>query len=98
MNTTKITYDEEADVLYVKFDRSEHVTGVELAPNVVLRLGHGPGDWPATTHAGFDLCQIFFLMAQLGGQPLNVPLADLRYLPREPVASGAGSGHHRAGQ
>jgi hypothetical protein len=27
----KMTYDEDADVLYVSFGQSEHVTGVELA-------------------------------------------------------------------
>ena len=83
MNTTKITYDEEADALYVKFDRSEHVTGVELAPNVVLRLDTGQATGLPPRALGLTFVNFSFLMAQLGGQPLNVPLADLRYLPRE---------------
>jgi hypothetical protein len=38
---TKINYDREADVLYVSFGHSEHVTGVELADNILLRLDTG---------------------------------------------------------
>lgn len=38
MGETKINYDSEADVLCVSFGRSEHVTGVELADNIMLRL------------------------------------------------------------
>lgn len=34
----KMSYGEEADALYVTFGRSEHVTGVELADNIFLRL------------------------------------------------------------
>jgi len=38
---TKINYDREADVLYISFGHSEHVTGVELADNILLRLDSG---------------------------------------------------------
>ncbi len=31
-------YRVEADILYVSFGRSDHVTGVELADNILLRL------------------------------------------------------------
>jgi len=36
MGEIKVDYDEEADVLYVSFGRSEHVTSVELADNILL--------------------------------------------------------------
>jgi len=39
MNEITYNYNEEADVLYVSFGRSEHVTGVELLPNLI----RGPG-------------------------------------------------------
>ena len=35
MQETKINYDEGGDVLHVSFGRSEHVTGVELADNIL---------------------------------------------------------------
>jgi uncharacterized protein YuzE len=38
---TKMNYDRDADVLYISFGHSEHVTGVELADNVLLRLDTG---------------------------------------------------------
>ena len=41
MGETKINYDSEADVLYVSFGRSEHLTGVELADNILLRRDTG---------------------------------------------------------
>ena len=41
MAMTKINYDREADVLYISFGHSEHVTGVELADNILLRLDSG---------------------------------------------------------
>lgn len=41
MNEIKVNYDADADVLYVSFGRSEHVTGVELADNILLRLDTG---------------------------------------------------------
>jgi len=34
----EINYDRDADVLYVSFGQREHVTGVELADNILLRL------------------------------------------------------------
>jgi hypothetical protein len=83
MTTTKITYDEDADVLYVKFDRSEHVTGVELSPSVLLRLDTGKATGLPPRALGLTFVNFSFLMAQIGDQPLNVPLGDLRYLPKE---------------
>jgi uncharacterized protein YuzE len=41
MIQTKINYDEEGDVLYVSFGKSEHITGIELADNILLRLDTG---------------------------------------------------------
>lgn len=81
MNDTRITYDEEADVLYVRFDRSEHVTGVELTPNVVLRLDTGEATGSPPRALGLTFVSFSHLMARRSGQPLNVPLTDLRNLP-----------------
>jgi len=83
VTTTKITYDEEADVLYVRFDHSEHVTGVELAPSVLLRLDTGQATGLPPRALGLTFVNFSYLMAHLGGQLLNVPLTDLRYLPKE---------------
>ena len=38
MSDIKINYDRDADVLYVSFGRSQHVIGIELTDNVLLRL------------------------------------------------------------
>lgn len=38
MSDIKINYDRDADVLDVSFGRSQHVTGIELTDNVLLRL------------------------------------------------------------
>ena len=51
----KINYDEEADVLHVSFDQSEHVACVELAAIILLRLdtGKATGDLPRTIDLTF---------------------------------------------
>ena len=43
-----INYDKDADVLYISFGHSEHVTGVELTDNILLRIdaGKATGDAP----------------------------------------------------
>jgi hypothetical protein len=55
MNDIKYNYDADADVLYVSLGRSEHVTGIELADNILLRLD--PGSPPNTPPraVGFSL-------------------------------------------
>ncbi len=81
MGETKINYDSEADVLYVSFGRSEHVTGVELADNIMLRLDTGKATGAAPRAVGLTFVSFERMMAFYGDRPLNVPLAHLRNLP-----------------
>jgi hypothetical protein len=83
MNEIKINYDEEADVLYVSFGRSEHVTGVELADNVLLRLDTGKATGTAPRAVGLTFISFSHLMAYYRDKPLSVPLASLRNLPED---------------
>ncbi len=83
MPETKINYDQEGDVLYVSFGRSEHVTGVELARNILLRLDTGKAE--ATSPKAIGLTFICFSKMQehFRDKPLSVPLINLRHLPEE---------------
>jgi hypothetical protein len=81
MNETKINYDEEADVLYVSFGRSEHVTGVELADNILLRLDTGKATGTAPRAVGLTFISFARLMAHYRDRPLSVPLEKLQNLP-----------------
>jgi hypothetical protein len=83
MNETKINYDEEADVLYVSFGRSEHVTGVELADNILLRLDTGKATGTAPRAVGLTFISFARLMAHYRDRPLSVSLANLRNLPED---------------
>jgi hypothetical protein len=83
MNETKINYDKEADVLYVSFGRSEHVTGVELADNILLRLDTGKATGTAPRAIGLTFISFARLMAHYLDRPLSVPLANLRNLPED---------------
>jgi hypothetical protein len=81
MDNIKVNYDSDADVLYVSFGRSEHVTGVELADNILLRLDPGlaPGSSPRAI--GLTFVSFSHLVAHHQDQPLSIPLAHLRHLP-----------------
>ncbi len=81
MDEIKVKYDEEADVLYVSFGRSEHVTGVELADNILLRLDTGKATGTPPRAVGLTFVSFARMMAHYRGRPLNVPLANLRNLP-----------------
>jgi len=83
MSQIKIDYDEEADVLYVSFGRSEHVTGVELADNILLRLDTGKAGGTTPKAVGLTFISFAHMMAHYQDKPLNVPLANLRDLPEE---------------
>jgi len=83
MNETKINYDEEADVLYVSFGQSEHVTGVELADNILLRLDTGKATGAAPRAVGLTFISFARMKAHYRDRPLNVPLANLRNLPND---------------
>jgi hypothetical protein len=79
----KINYDEEADVLYVSFGRSEHVTGVELADNILLRLDTGKASGTAPRAVGLTFISFARMMVHYRDRPLGVPLANLRNLPED---------------
>lgn len=83
MNDTKMNYDEDADVLYVSFGRSEHVTGVELADNIVLRLDTGKATGAAPRAVGLTFISFAQMMTHYRDRPLEVPLANLRNLPED---------------
>ena len=83
MSEIKINYDQEADVLYVSFGRSEHVTGVELADNILLRLDTGQTSGTAPRALGLTFTSFARMMAHYRDRPLNVSLADLRNLPED---------------
>ena len=83
MSETKINYDEEADVLYVSFGRSEHVTGVELADNILLRLDTGKATGTAPKAIGLTFVSFAHMMAHHRSSPLSVSLANLRNLPED---------------
>jgi hypothetical protein len=83
MRKIKINYDEEADVLYVSFGRSDRVTGVELADNILLRLDTGKTTGMPPKAVGLTFISFGHMMALHQNKPLNVPLANLRGLPEE---------------
>lgn len=81
MSQTKINYDQDADVLYVSFGRSEHVTGVELTDNVLLRLDTGKSTGNVPKAIGLTFISFSHLMAAHRDTPLLIPLVNLRGLP-----------------
>ncbi|MBI5650594.1 MAG: DUF2283 domain-containing protein [Chloroflexi bacterium] len=83
MNEIKTDYDEEADVLYVSFGKSEHVTGVELADNILLRLDTGKTTGTPPRAVGLTFISFARMMAHYRNTPLSVPLANLRNLPED---------------
>jgi hypothetical protein len=83
MNDVKINYDEDADVLYVSFGQSNHVTGVELADNILLRLDTGKATGTTPRAIGLTFVSFARMMIHYQDKPLNVPLANLRNLPED---------------
>ena len=78
---TKINYDREADVLYVSFGHSEHVTGIELADNVLLRLDTGKTTGEAPRAIGLTFISFSRIMAHHRDKPVRISLDRLRDLP-----------------
>ena len=78
---TEINYDEEADVLYVSFGQSEHVTGVELADNILLRLDTGKVTGELPRAIGLTFASFSHMMAHHQDKPLTISLDQLRDLP-----------------
>ena len=83
MSEIKVNYDEDADVLYISFGQSEHVTGVELADNILLRLDTGQATGSPPKAVGLTFISFGYMMGHYQGKPVNVPLANLRHLPEE---------------
>lgn len=81
MNDTKVSYDKNADVLYVSFGRSEHITGIELADNIVLRLDVGHPGGKAPRAVGLTFISFSHIMRHHRNQPIRIPLADMGQLP-----------------
>ena len=78
---TRIDYDKKADVLYVSFGRSEHVTGVELTDNIVLRLDTGKATGKPPRAIGLTFVSFSRMMVQHQDRPLTISLNQLRDLP-----------------
>ncbi len=83
MSEIKLDYDEEADVLYVSFGQGEHVTGIELADNLLLRLDRGKATGITPRAVGLTFINFARMMVFYEGKPLTVPLANLRNLPED---------------
>jgi len=90
MHEIKTNYDEEADVLYVSFGRSKHVTGVELADNILLRLDTGKATGEPARAVGLTFVSFSRLMAHHRDRPLTISLERLRNLPENllPIVMG----------
>jgi len=83
MSDITVNYDDEADVVYVSFGRSENVTGVELADNVLLRLDTGRATGEPPRAVGLTLISYSRLMASHQDRPLTISLERLRNLPED---------------
>jgi len=79
----KINYDKDADVLYVSFGHSKHVTGVELADNILLRLDTGKVTGELPRAIGLTFVSFSRMMAHHQDKPLTISLDRLRNLPDE---------------
>ena len=77
----KYDYDEEADVLYVSFGHSEHVRYVNLTDNLILRLDTGEETGQPPRAIGLTFVSFQAMREHLAGQPITIPLANLRNLP-----------------
>lgn len=77
----KYDYDEEADVLYVSFGHSDHVRYVNLTDNLVLRLDTGEESGQPPRAIGLTFISFQAMRDRLAGQPITIPLANLRNLP-----------------
>ena len=68
-------------MLYVSFGHSEHVTGVELADNILLRLDIGRATGESPRAVGLTLISFSRIMAHHRDKPLRISLDRLRDLP-----------------
>ena len=81
METIKVNYDADADVLYVSFDRSDEVIGIELTDNILLRLDKGQLPHKPARAIGLTFISFSHILRHHQDRPLSIPLANLRHLP-----------------
>ena len=79
----KMNHDRDADVLYISFGHSEHVTGVELADNILLRLDTGKATGEPSRAVGLTIISFSRVMAHHRDKPLAISLDRLRNLPND---------------
>ena len=72
MSQIKFNYDKEADVLYIAFERSDHVTGVEIGDHLILRLDTGRATGQPPRAVGLTVLSPAHLLS-IGHMP-TVPL------------------------
>lgn len=97
MSETKYNYDQEGDILYVSFGRSEHVVGVELGDHLLLRLDTGKGTAHSPRAVGLTVlfpAQLLalghvptFALEQLQRLPAGLCAAVLEVLTKPPVSN-----------
>jgi hypothetical protein len=83
MSEIRVNYDEDADVLYVSFGRSEHVTGIALTDNVILRLDTGKATGSPPRAVGLTFVSYERMIAHYQHEPIPVSLVNLRHLPED---------------
>ena len=81
MSEIKVNYDRDADVLYVSFAQSQHVTGIELTDNILLRVDTGKTSGKPPYAVGLTFVNFARMMATYRDQPLTISLEQLRNLP-----------------
>ena len=96
MSETKYNYDQEGDILYISFGRSEHVVGVELGDHLLLRLDTGNGTARSPRAVGLTVlfpAQLLalghvptFTLEQLQRLPADLCAAVLEVLTKPPVS------------
>ena len=78
MSQPKFNYDKEADVLYIFFERSDHVTTVEIGDHLLLRLDTGRSTGQPPRAVGLTVLYPAYLLS-IGHTP-TVPLYRLSRL------------------
>jgi len=81
MSQIKVNYDHEADVLYISFGRSQHVTGIELTDNILLRMDTGKITGERPCAVGLTFVNFSQLLSAHRNRPLVISLERLRELP-----------------
>jgi hypothetical protein len=96
MRRAKYNYDQEGDILYISFGRSEHIVGVELGDHLLLRLDTGKDTASAPRAVGLTVlfpAQLMalghtptFTLERLERLPADVRAAVLEVLSKPPVS------------